>query len=45
MRLIRWLAGTHHGAMTFGLAVGMILVLVVHRPQVVATLHGISAYF
>jgi hypothetical protein len=45
MGLIRWLAGTQHGAMAFGLTVGMILVLVVHRPQVVETLHNISAYF
>jgi hypothetical protein len=45
MGLIRWFAGTRHGAMTFGLTVGAILVLVVHRPQVVDTLQNVTAYF
>jgi hypothetical protein len=43
--LIRWFAGTRYGAMTFGLTGGTILVLLAHRPQIVATLHNISAYF
>jgi hypothetical protein len=45
MGLIRWIAGTRHGAMAIGLTVATILVLVAHRPQIVATMHGISAYF
>ena len=45
MGLFRWVAGTRHGAMAIGLTVGTILILLAHRPQIVATLHGISAYF
>lgn len=45
MGLIRWVAATRQGAMAIGLTVGTILVLLSHRPQIVATLHGISAYF
>jgi len=43
--LIRWFAGTRHGAMIFGFTAGTILILVVHRPQVVATLRYVIAYF
>jgi hypothetical protein len=43
--LIRWFAGTRHGAVIFGFTAGTILTLVVYRPQVVATLRHVFAYF
>jgi hypothetical protein len=45
MGLIRWFAGTRYGAMTFGLTAGTILVLVTHRPQIVATLQNVTSFF
>ena len=41
--LIRWFAGTRHGAMTLGFTAAIILILVVHRPQVVGTVQNVTA--
>ena len=45
MRLIRWLTGTHFGAMTSGIAAAGVLVAAVHWSQLVGVLQAAALNF
>jgi hypothetical protein len=45
MRLIRWLTGTHFGAMTSGIAAAGVLVASVHWSQLVWVLQAAALHF